>query len=159
MSKSKRSKVWNHDKGWWVRTGTSNELKAEDVTGKSTVEAWGNKSKEEKQQVAAEAYFWVISQKKVERKTVKGKKVSKVTDKADEGKRYVTYVIKRISESGCGKDEAQKLWKTVSAILTKELKKEFVALGDKPPKVERKVGISKKTKTIAEQIDMWRKSR
>ena len=39
------------------------------------------------------------------------------------------------------------------------MKKEYVTLGDKPPKIERKQFSSKKTKTIAEQIDMWRKDR
>lgn len=159
MSKSKRSKVWSHDKGWWVKTGTTTELKAEEVTDKDTVASWAGKSDEEKAQVVAEAYFWVISQKKVIRTTVNGKKKSETTKEVDEGKRYVTYVIKRVSESGCGKAEANKLWKSVSSEIKKMMKKDYVTLGDKPPKQERKIGISRKTKSLKEQYDLWKKGK
>ena len=160
--KSNKSKVWSHDSSWWVRTGSDTLLTPAEIVDQSKVNNWNKMSDDDKEKIVAEAYFWVTKQNKVERTRTKvGKKV-KVVSKVlkgtiDETKHYETYVIKRISESGCGRDEALNLWKEVSKKLKKLMKKDYIELGDKPPKQERIGGVSSKKKSLEEQYEMWKK--
>ena len=163
MSSTERKKMWDHKQMIWVKWKTRKPVAIADVVEKAAIiEEWSGLSKAEKEQTMASVYFSLLSTKATERTSdrVGGKVVTKTRtlDKPNMNVRHVSYLVKGMTEFGCDKDEALKLWKSVEKKLKslfEENKQEFVKLDPKPPVVEKKGKKKNRNKTIQEQMFLF----
>ena len=164
MSSSERGKVWDHTLMVWVKPKTNKVIPIADIVKKASVlTEWNKASDTDKQQAVVSAYIFLRKTKKVRRwkemeDGVEKKKSETLDPKKhgyDDSVLYVSYLVKKMTEYGCDKEEALSLWKKVKKMLQtrhKKAGKEFVDLDPNPPVVERVVKVAQKNKSIDDQL-------
>lgn len=164
MGNNKRTKVWDHNLMVWKKPGTIKVLAIADVVEKaSTLQEWDNRSDKDKEQVVTSVYLSLRRTKKVRKYNIevngKTKPKTETLDPKEHGYDdsvlYVSYLVKKMTEYGCDRDEAVSLWNKVKKELEskfKSAKKEFKDLSVKPPEVVRSGRSGNKSKSIDDQL-------
>ena len=164
MSSTERGKKWDHNEMIWRKWKTNKPIAIEDVVSKAEIRTeWLGFSKAQKEDTMAHVYITLVTQKAVTRTRTKVDGKVKVKSKVQEDKfelkvRHVSYLVKGMTEYGCDKDEALKLWKAVEKKLKaacKEIGQEWGDLDPNPPLVERKGRQSDREMSLKDQVAKW----